>query len=53
MAPDATPASVLKQLFASYAAAADKAGVTRTNRTPYEIVTIASLVEGEARGAAR
>ena len=51
VAPDATPASVLKQLFASYAAAADKAGVTRTNRSPYEIVTIASLVEGEARDA--
>jgi UPF0755 protein len=51
VAPDATPASVLKALFTSYAAAADKAGVARSNRTPYEIVTIASLVEGEARAA--
>jgi UPF0755 protein len=47
--PDATAQSVLKQLFASYAAAADKAGVAHTNRTPYEIVIIASLVEAEAR----
>ena len=52
VAPDATAASVLKQLFAAYAAAASKAGVTRTNRSPNEIVTIASLVEGEARAAA-
>lgn len=49
--PDATPESVLKQMFASYARAADEAGVTRTNRTPYEIVTIASLIEAEARNA--
>jgi UPF0755 protein len=49
--PDATPESVLKQLFKAYATAAGKAGVTRTNRTPYEIVTIASLVEAEARHA--
>jgi UPF0755 protein len=51
VAPDATAESVLKQLFASYATAAGKAGVTRTNRTPYEIVIIASLVEAEARNA--
>lgn len=49
--PDATAASVLKQLFASYNRAADQAGVSRTNRTPYEIVVIASLVEAEARNA--
>lgn len=49
--PDATPESVLKQLFAAYGRAADKAGVTRTNRAPLEIVTIASLVEAEARHA--
>ncbi|MGZ4640421.1 MAG: endolytic transglycosylase MltG [Actinomycetes bacterium] len=47
--PNAKAADVLKQLFASYHQAADKAGVERTNRTPYEVVTIASLVEGEAR----
>ena len=51
VAPDATAESVLKKLFAAYATAADKAGVTRTNRTPYEIVIIASLVEAEARHA--
>jgi UPF0755 protein len=50
--PDATAESVLKQLFASYAKAEEKAGVTRTKRTPYEIVVIASLVEAEARHAA-
>lgn len=49
--PNGTAESVLKQMFASYKRAADKAGVTRTNRTPYEIVTIASLVEAEARHA--
>jgi len=51
IAPDATPASVLKQLFGAYSKAADKAGVERTNRTPYEILVIASLVEAEARHA--
>jgi UPF0755 protein len=49
--PNATADSVLKQLFASYATASDKAGVDRTNRTPFEIVVIASLVEAEARHA--
>jgi UPF0755 protein len=47
--PNATADSVLKQLFAAYGTAADKAGVARTNRTPEQIVTIASLVEAEAR----
>ncbi len=51
VAPDATAESTLKQLFKAYDTAADKAGVTRTNRTPYEIVIIASLVEAEARHA--
>jgi UPF0755 protein len=49
VAPDATAESALKQLFKAYATAANKAGVTRTNRSPYEIVIIASLVEAEAR----
>jgi UPF0755 protein len=49
VAPDATAASTLKQLFQAYASAAAKAGVTRTKRTPYDIVIIASLVEAEAR----
>ena len=47
--PDADAASVLSQLFEAYAANADKAGVERTQRTPEEIVIIASLVEAEAR----
>lgn len=47
--PDAKAPDVLKQLFASYAKAADAVGVERTNRPAYEIVTVASLVEGEAR----
>ncbi|MDQ1614955.1 MAG: hypothetical protein QOJ60_894 [Actinomycetota bacterium] len=47
--PDQKAPDVLKLLFAAYSTAADKAGVTRTNRTPEEIVTIASLVEAEAR----
>jgi len=51
VAPDATAESTLEQLFKAYDTAADKAGVTRTNRTPYEIVIIASLVEAEARHA--
>ncbi len=37
------------QLFEAYAANADKAGVERTQRSPEEIVIIASLVEAEAR----
>lgn len=49
VAPDATAESTLKQLFQAYATAAAKAGVTRTKRTPYDIVIIASLVEAEAR----
>jgi UPF0755 protein len=49
VAPDATAASTLKQLFQAYATAAAKAGVTRAKRTPYDIVIIASLVEAEAR----
>jgi UPF0755 protein len=51
VAPDASAESVLKALFTAYAKAADQAGVDRTKRTPYEIVTIASLVEAEARHA--
>ena len=51
MQPNATAEAVLKQLFTAYATAAEKAGVTRTNRTPEEIVIIASLVEAEARNA--
>ncbi len=47
--PDATADSVLTQLFAAYARAADQAGVARTNRSPEDIVIIASLVEAEAR----
>ena len=47
--PDATVDDVLRQLFAAYATNADKVGVERTNRKPEEIVTIASLVEAEAR----
>lgn len=47
--PNADAASVLQQLFEAYATAAAKAGVDRTNRTPEEIVIIASLVEAEAR----
>ena len=47
--PDADAASVLQQLFAAYAAAAEEAGVARTNRGPEDIVVIASLVEAEAR----
>jgi UPF0755 protein len=49
--PDAKAPDVLKQLFASYARAAEKAGVERTQLEPYEIVIIASLVEAEARHA--
>lgn len=51
VAPKATADTVLKQLFATYTSNAEKAGVMRTKRTPYEIVTIASLVEAEARNA--
>ncbi len=47
--PDADVDSVLTQLFSAYAVAADKVGVARTNRTPEEILVIASLVEAEAR----
>jgi UPF0755 protein len=47
--PNATATSVLTQLFKAYATNSDKAGVTRTNHTPEEIVTVASLVEAEAR----
>jgi UPF0755 protein len=47
--PDADASSVLTQLFKAYKTNSDQAGVTRTNRTPEEIVTIASLVEAEAR----
>ena len=47
--PDATAADVLRDLFDAYAVAAEEAGVERTPRDPEEIVTIASLVEGEAR----
>jgi UPF0755 protein len=50
--PKATAAGVLKQLFASYGLAAGEAGVERTKRPPYEIMTIASLVEAEARHTA-
>ena len=49
--PDAAAADVLKQLFASYARAAEATGIERTPRTPYELVVIASLVEAEARHA--
>jgi UPF0755 protein len=47
--PNANASSVLTQLFKAYKTNSDQAGVTRTNRTPEEIVTIASLVEAEAR----
>ncbi len=47
--PDAEAGDVLKQMFASYNAAAEKTGVMRTKRAPYDIVIIASLIEGEAR----
>jgi UPF0755 protein len=47
--PNAEAGDVLAMAFEAYAAAAEEAGVERTNRTPYEIVTIASLVEAEAR----
>jgi UPF0755 protein len=49
--PNAAAPDVLKQLFASYARAAEATGVERTKRSPYEIVIIASLVEAEARHA--
>jgi UPF0755 protein len=49
--PNDTASDVLKQLFQSYARAAEKTGVERTNRSPYELVIIASLVEAEARHA--
>ena len=49
--PNADADSVLEQLFKAYTGAAEQAGVERTNRTPEEIVIIASLVEGEARNA--
>lgn len=47
--PDADAGSVLEQLFAAYAVAAEESGVERTPRDPEEIVIIASLVEAEAR----
>jgi len=47
--PKATAESVLEQLFAAYAVAAEDSGVERTRRGPEEIVIIASLVEAEAR----
>jgi len=47
--PGATAESVLEQLFAAYAVAAEEAGVERTPRDPEDIVIIASLVEAEAR----
>jgi UPF0755 protein len=49
--PNAAAPDVLKQLFKSYARAAEKTGVERTQRSPYELVIIASLVEAEARHA--
>jgi UPF0755 protein len=49
--PNASATDVLKQLFASYARAAEATGVERTQRSPYEIVIIASLIEAEARHA--
>ena len=49
--PNATAPDVLKQLFASYARAAEATGVERTQRPAYELVVIASLVEAEARHA--
>jgi UPF0755 protein len=49
--PNADANSVLKQLFTAYNTNAEQAGVMRTNRSPLEIVTIASLIEGEARHA--
>ncbi|MEO7980801.1 MAG: endolytic transglycosylase MltG [Sporichthyaceae bacterium] len=49
--PNATADSVLTQLFSAYQTAADRAGVARTNRSPEDIVVIASLVEAEARNA--
>jgi UPF0755 protein len=51
VAPNARPAQVLEQLFATYTRVAREVGVERTQRPPYEIVIIASLVEGEARHA--
>jgi len=49
--PNASARGVLKQLFTRYARAAEATGVERTQRSPYEIVIIASLVEAEARNA--
>jgi UPF0755 protein len=49
--PNAAAPDVLKQLFKSYARAAETTGVERTQRSPYELVIIASLVEAEARHA--
>ncbi|MGH8970869.1 MAG: endolytic transglycosylase MltG, partial [Actinomycetes bacterium] len=47
--PDSTAVSIVREMFAAYDRAAGEAGVDRTNRTPYEIVVIASLIESEAR----
>lgn len=47
--PDLKAPDVLKKLFAAYTVAAEKTGVMRTKRPPYDIVIIASLIEGEAR----
>jgi UPF0755 protein len=47
--PDQKAADVLRELFASYTATAEKVGVMRTKRSAHDIVIIASLIEGEAR----
>lgn len=47
--PNAAAPDVLKQLFARYARAAKATGVERAQRSPYELLVIASLVEAEAR----
>ena len=47
--PNAAAPDVLKALFARYARAAETTGVERTQRSPYELVIIASMVEAEAR----
>jgi UPF0755 protein len=47
--PNATAPDVLKAMFARYARAAETTGVERTQRSPYELIVIASLVEAEAR----
>jgi len=50
--PGASAVSVLKQMVSRYKQAADELGLTGSDLTPYQLVTLASLLEVEARESA-